>query len=70
MTTDTEEDIPPIYKYGPWKEIKIMYDKNDTKIIEVAKIIQKCFKDFSYVKAGAKFFLVNGNNSKQVWPVV
>ena len=32
--------------------------------------IQQCFKDFSYVKAGAKFFLVNGNNSKQVWPVV
>jgi hypothetical protein len=38
MTTDTEEDIPSIYKYGPWKEINVIYDKNDTKIIEVELI--------------------------------
>jgi hypothetical protein len=38
MTTDTEEDIPPIYKYGPWKEINVIYDKNDTRIIEVELI--------------------------------
>jgi len=46
---DDDEKIESIYKYGPWKEISVLVDRYDTRIIEVELIKDTINEDISKI---------------------